>query len=192
MAIFAFKNIKEQDRDCVSYVDIYENKIHVDCCGKIIICGPCYSSRLKNDEKYEDYQTVLSKEQFEAFKINNCPADMLKSIFVTLLSEDNKNLARKVMNDECEYIMEYVGVDKNTALDIMEDYPLWHKYFDRGMLQYWNNIEEWWGNILEDYISPSVIENLGLVENYNFDKIDVSDFGEYKELENGMIIEYLM
>lgn len=218
--VFAFKDVSANadDRDCVSYVEIINGKIHTDVTGQIIIMGPCYSSRLDKNANYKNYETVLNEEQFNAFKERTCSDEMLEQIANALCSKENEELVEKVKNDELETIAGMCGVSKADAEDIVDDYPLGNGYFDRGICSCYDNFfeeliwefgsEEWlvdflWDNNnndeLEEYFEVAKDSGSGvtydkLVElGYDFDSIDVEDLANrYKRLDNGKVIEYYM
>ena len=131
--VFAFKDVSANadNRDCVSYVEMINGKIHTDLTGQIIIMGPCYSSRLDKNANYKDYETVLNEEQFNAFKERTCSDEMLEQIANALCSKENEELVEKVKNDELETIAGMCGVSKEDAKDIVDEYPLGNGYFDR-------------------------------------------------------------
>ena len=218
--VFAFKDVSTNadDRDCVSYVEMINGKIHTDATGQIIIMGPCYSSRLDKNANYKDYETVLNEEQFNAFKERTCSDEMLEQIVNALCSKENEELVEKVKNDELETIAGMCGVSKEDAEDIVDEYPLGNGYFDRGICSCYDNFfeeliwefgsEEWlvdflWDNNdndeLEEYFEVAKDSGSGvtyekLVElGYDFDSIDVEELADrYKRLDNGKVIEYYM
>lgn len=205
--VFAFKDVSANadDRDCVSYVEINNGKIYTDISGQIIITGPNYSSRLDKDANRKDYETVLTEEQFNAFKEDNCPEEMLESISAALLSKENETLTQKVKNDELDTIANMCGISKQDAWFVVDNYPLSNEYFDRGICSSssYENIGEliemlvdedenknWLVEFLKDNTDNEEIEeyleNVGeygsrisydkLVElGYDFDAIDVTD-----------------
>lgn len=218
--VFAFKDISPDadDRDCVSYVEIINGKIHTNVTGQIIVMGPCYFSKLDKNANYKDYETVLNEEQFNAFKERTCSDEMLEQISNVLCSKENEDLVKKVKNDELETIAGMCGVSKADAEDIVDNYPLGNGCFDRGICSCYDNFfedliwefggDDWlvdflWDNNnndeLEEYFEVSKDSGSGvtyekLVElGYDFDSIDVEELAyRYKRLNNGKVIEYYM
>lgn len=218
--VFAFKNTNSQDRDCVAYVETKNGKIQTDISGQIIIEGANYSSRLDKDADYSDYETVLSEVEFEAFKEDHCPEEMLTKILYSLLSDNNDRLIEKVKEDELNEIANSIGISKNEAKNIVDDYPLQSKeYFDRGICSYWKDMEDLLENLifnfgnekwLVDYLKngtddEEILEYLDNIDDtgsdidinqlknmgYDFSKLSAEDLDEnYITLDSGKIIEY--
>lgn len=221
--VFAFKDISPNadKRDCVSYVEIINGNLHTNITGQIIITGPCYSSRLDKNTNYKDYETVLTEEQFNAFKERTCSDEMLEQISNVLCSKENEDLVKKVKIDELETIAGMCGVSKADAEFIVNVYPLRNGYFDRGICGCYNSADEFfkelawefsnqewfidflWDNNdndeLEEYFEVAKVSGSGVTYDelvklgYDFDSIDVEDLAErYVKLDNGKIIEYYM
>lgn len=221
--VFAFKDVSPNadERDCVSYVEMINGNVHTDVTGQIIIMGPCYSSRLDKNANYKDYETVLTEEQFNAFKERTCSDEMLEQITNALCSDENEVLTEKVKNDELEKIANMCRVTKSDAEYIVDEYPLNNGYFDRGICSCYDGVdeffeeliwefgsEEWlvdflWDNNdkdeLEEYFEVAKDSGSGVTYDklvklgYDFDSIDVEDLADrYKRLDNGKVIEYYM
>ena len=186
--VFAFKDISPNadERDCVSYVEIINGKVHTDVTGQIIIMGPCYSSRLDKNANYKDYETVLNEEQFNAFKERTCSDEMIEQISNVLCSEENKDLIEKVKNDELETIASMCRVSKEDAEDIVDDYPLNNGYFDRGICSCYDDYDNFFDELIYEYGSDDWLIDF-LLDNNNNDELE-----EYFEIakDSGSGVNY--
>lgn len=220
--VFAFKNIAKPDRDAVKYVRIENGRCDTNREGEIKIEGANFLMSLDDDDedaKYSDYETVLSEEQFNAFK-GKVSDEMNYSIVKTLLSRRNEKLIEKVKRDEIKIIARECGVSEKTAKDIVDDYPSNNEYFDHGICHSYDNVDvfvqdlimnfgaqSWLVNFLKDNYDgedDEITEYLEVAEDcgdlsydtlvslgYDFSKIDPKDVNDdYHLMDNGVVIEY--
>ena len=217
--VFAFKNIANPDRDAVKYVRIENGRCDTNIKGEIKIEGANFLTSLDEYAEYSDYETVLSEEQFNAFK-GDVSDEMNYSIVKTLLSRRNEKLIEKVKRDEIKIIARECKVSEKTAKDIVDDYPSNNEYFDHGICHSYDNVDEfvqdlimnfgaesWLVNLLKDNYDgedDEITEYLEVAEDcgdlsydtlvslgYDFSKIDPKDVNDnYCLMDNGVVIEY--
>ena len=209
--IFLAKENNTEDRDCVKYLefcgfecDHYFGGLHIH---GACFCG--YEKEFREDiiNNYENYTTILSKEDFEhLFKINdeiealgygiekgsdkyNKGLELINEYKTTiepkLLSEANKELFEKVIKEEKEYIAEEHNLTEDEVDYIFDNYGL--EYQDRAIVGYvFDDIDE-------------LVENekweLGYDKQPYFDDEtfaeDLLNDGYHLELESGKIVSYM-
>lgn len=160
--VFLFRLKDSNDRDCCAYI---ENKIPRFECdhyfGKIILHGCCYSGL--NFPKYEQIETVLAEEEYEALiaynKATSKPgygikkgderynkgielSNDIKYVFDKLNSQEAKDFFEKIVESEMEYLMKEYDLDEEDIETIFDEYDL--EYRDRSVVAYvWNDIGEY-------------------------------------------------
>lgn len=189
--VFAFKNISQEDRDAVSYVKIENGNLLTDIDGQIMLQGANFTNRLDKNAEYNDYETVLSEEQFNAFKLNSCPQEMLDSIVITLLSDKNSRLIEKVKKDELGIISRNCGISLKEAKDVVDDYPSNNEYFDHGICTSWKDINELIENMIFEFSGQSWLVTY-LKNNYNGENEEMDEYFEVAEETNELSYETLV
>lgn len=206
--VFLYKK-NVDDRDCCAYIE--DKPMRFECghyFGSIILEGACYSG--KGFPEYEDIKTILTKEEYD--KLNafdtaiselgygikkgddryNKGVELCKEIqpvFDKLLSEENEELFKEVIEEEKEYMMNEYNLSEEDIEKIFNEYYL--EYRDRGIIAcvfenaYDCGYEEAW--------NCCYIENGNTVQEryFNFEKFgqDLADEDEnYLELNDGRIV----
>lgn len=189
---FLFKENGTNDRDCVRYVnleDLMKNDVCID--GRFNVHGACYSMSLKEeDADYENITTILTEEEYKM--LCNPKGKDFTSIVAKLVSEENKELFERVIEEEKQYLMDEYNLDENDIDTIFDNYGL--DYRDRAVVGY----------VFENYYDLGYEEawSLGYVK--NDDSIvgryfDFESFGEdlanndenYCELADGRIVSLM-
>ena len=209
--IFLAKENNTDDRDCVKYIEFsgfecnhYFGGLHIH---GACFCG--YEKELREDIKnnYENYTTILSKEDFEHLfdiddriralgygiekgseKYNEGTAlinEYKTSIEPKLLSEANEELFDKVIEEEKEFVAEEYDLLRADVDEIFDCYNL--EYQDRAIVGYvYDDIDELVEN--EKF-------NLGYDDCPYFDDEafaeDLLNDDYYLELSDGRIASYM-
>lgn len=178
------------DRDIVAYVDY---PIHRDVSGDMCICGHCYSARCH--VKYEDVQTFLTKEEWDAIftpdETLSCKDD---ERFNDLLSSDRQAIFQSyIIDSEKEFIMEEFDIDEDDYAELAEtDFITSNDYdFDRSAIaSIYDDAEELATEYIKNY-EPNVAKNDLLLRH-----IDLVGLGEevaedeyFYTLSDGRIVE---
>lgn len=209
--IFLAKENNTDDRDCVKYIefcgfecDHYFGGLHIH---GACFCG--YEKEIREDIKnnYENYTTILSKEEFEHLfdisdriralgcgiekgseKYNEGMAlinEYKTTIEPKLLSEANDELFEKVIKEEKEFVAEEYDLSGDEVDYIFDNYGL--EYQDRAIV----------GCVYDDI--DELVENekwnLGYNDQPYFDDEafanDLLNDDYYLELESGKIVSYM-
>ena len=209
--IFLAKENNTDDRDCVKYIefsgfecDHYFGGLHIH---GACFCG--YEKELREDIKnnYENYTTILSKEDFEHLfdiddriralgygiekgseKYNEGMAlinEYKTSIEPKLLSEANEELFDKVIEEEKEFVAEEYDLLRADVDEIFDCYNL--EYQDRAIVGYvYDDIDE---------LVENEKWNLGYDDCPYFDDEafaeDLLNDDYYLELSDGRIASYM-
>lgn len=182
--------VKGDDRDACVYVDV---PLHRDINGDVIVCGNCFSSRIK--EEYGEVETFLTEEEFEelkkADKDKSCKDD--DAFDGLLTSERQREFAEVIRADELEIVMEEYDFDEYDIEELVSKAEDKGRLIDRSMvLNIYKDAEELGAYYVEEV--DNVFKGREYMCSY-FDyegygnEIADNDFGDYVRLSDGRIVE---
>lgn len=188
--VFLYKENTE-DRDCCAYV---ETRLERFVCGhyfsKVVLRGACYSGG--DFAPYENIKTILTKDEYEQLvqfneKITDLGCvttkdddrynkgielyEVIQPIFDKLLSEENEELFKQVVEEEKEYLMSEYSLNEDDIDTIFNNYGL--DYRDRAVV----------GHVFKDVYDLGYEEawSLGYIDNRNSFMEKYFDFEKFGE-----------
>lgn len=178
--------VKEDDRDCCKYI---ETKHHLDCIGEVILDGPNFCGRWKDDLSYDNVETFLNENDYNIIIGKNVSAEDYNRIVDILQSKEAQEFCDIIMESEKEYLCDEYNLSDEDIEKIFDDYYL--DYRDRGII----------GGIYEDssdvgyneawefgYLKPddSISSKYFDYERFGEDLVEESD--RYFELDDGRVV----
>lgn len=208
--IFLFKdNSSADDRDCVAYT--YNEPLRFECGHYfygVLLYGAAYCSSDLSEklENYDNFTTLLTKEEFRAlvsfsdamsglgygmdkgdfrYRMGVALCELIQPIYDKLRSPENDRLFEKVIEEEKEYVQNEYSLTREEVDEIFKSYA--GDYRDRAIVQrVWDSIHE---------AAEEECEALGHRIKENARWFDVDAYGrdlllgeEYIELASGNVV----
>jgi len=208
--IFLAKIKNDNDRDVVNYLEFngFECNHYF---GGLHICGACFGGfetelRKIVENNFEDLETILTKEEFmKLFELN----DRIKAlgygiergsdkynegieiineyentIEKKLLSEENKQLFAKVVEEEKEYVMNEYNLSREEVEEAFDNYN--GAYKDRAII---STVFKDFDDMVEEEKWSCGYDKQPYFDNEAFGN-DLLESGYYYELPSGRIVAY--
>ena len=176
--------IKDEYDGC-RYIEISNNKIHLDYEGEPIVNNSRCSTRIR--ENFEDVETWLTEDVFNRMK--NADGDDTFSDVVNMINNgEHEAFETYIKADEIEKIYDEYGIDAEEAEEIIYNYYD-NDYFDSTIIAYiWDNHYD---------IAEAYLDECCNIESWMYNYIDLDSMGEdiasdrgMYELYDGRIVEY--
>lgn len=177
--------IKDDIETGCRYIELDNDKIHLDYSGEPIVGNAMCSTRIKED--FEDVETWVTKDVFNRLK-NADGDDTFSDVFDMIANNEHKEFEAYIMHDELEKICDYLDVDFEEADEIVYNYYN-NDYFDRSIVTY---IWDCHSDIAESYVYECCNVEDWICNYIDLDRMGediASDRGMY-ELYDGRIVEY--
>lgn len=151
--IFLYRE-KVDDRDCCAYIENKPTRFECDhYFGSVILHGACYCNH--NFADYDDIETALTREEYEALRIYNDKINELgygikkgdvrynrglelgkniEYVYDKLNSAAAKAFQQQIIDDEIEYLKNEYTLDDKDIEKIFDEYYL--DYRDRSIVGY--------------------------------------------------------
>jgi hypothetical protein len=215
--LFLAKIKDSDDRDCVKYFDLDSGKFECDhYFSSLRISGACFSGFEKEFEEevnnnYDNLETILTKEELlRLFKFNKEIKDLgygitkgderyekglkicqsIQDIIDKLMSDENKQLFSKVIDDEKEYCKDEYNLSDEEVNEIFDNYGL--DYRDRAIIStIFNSIEECGEEEFDTYSEGQISDHMKQFVDYEaFGRDLIYNSEGYYELESGRVVYY--
>lgn len=173
-----------KDDEC-RYIEISNNKIHLDYEGKPIVNNSRCSTRIR--ENFEDVETWLTEDVFNRMK-NADGNDTFSDVVDMIANGEHEEFEAYIRESEIEKMCDEYGFDEEDVKEVLDNYNN-NDYFDMSIISYvWNDAYD----VATNYVDECCNIESWLTSYIDFDGLGeaIIEDGYYYELYDGRVVQY--